>query len=122
MSPTLRWSWHSRCLLLTDESGGQREMLNRLKFVLPGALLILPLGLSASFAQEAQRATEATDAPPAQQTCCGSMTAPMARADEVLMPQPADLGDADNGTNHLSAVQGRILHMEGPMVLLDLQT
>jgi hypothetical protein len=89
----------------------------RLKVLLPGAVAIVALLPTGVFAQQVGPPITQT---PSTQAFCGTQL-PVIRTAEVLMPQPDAAGLADEGVTDFSAVQGQIVHMEGPMVLLQLE-
>jgi hypothetical protein len=89
----------------------------RLKVLVPalfGVVALLPSGV---FAQQPPPPVVQT---PSQQALCGSIDLPVVRTGEILMPQPDAVGRPDEGVIDFSAVRGEIVHMSGPMVLLQL--
>jgi hypothetical protein len=91
----------------------------RLKVLLPGLLGIVALLPTAAFAQQAP--------PPivqqqSQQVFCGDQSLEVMRGDQIMGAQPDEVGLADQNVIDISAVQGRIVYREGPMVLLQLDT
>jgi hypothetical protein len=73
------------------------------------ALLACSIAPTAVFAQSA----------PAQDSSCG-VQLPFATGDEVMLQQPADLGQNNEGVINYSAVRGAIVHLEGPLALVRL--
>jgi hypothetical protein len=60
---------------------------------------------------------------PSDQTSCG-VQIPLATGDELMLTQPEDIGQHDQTSSSInySAVRGSIVHMEGPLVLLQLES
>ncbi len=72
------------------------------------AVAILP---GAAFAQGVPQ--------PADQNSCG-LQMPVLGGDELAFTQPADTGQHDRGMVNYSAVRGSIVHMDGPLALVQL--
>ena len=51
---------------------------------------------------------------------CG-LEVPIAGGNEVILQQPADLGQHDEGMIDLSGVRGSIVHMDGPLALVRIE-
>lgn len=85
--------------------------------VVPAAFAALALLPSAGLAQQAPPIVQ----PPSEQASCGA-SLPLLTSDQMLLTQPADAGENDKGVINYTAVRGSIVHMEGPLVLLRLDT
>ena len=91
------------------------KFIRRRAGLLIGAALVAASALApvAAFAQ----------AQPSDQTSCG-VQIPIATGDEIMLTQPDDIGQHDQTSSSInySAVRGSIIHMEGPLVLLQLDS
>jgi hypothetical protein len=74
---------------------------------------IIALAPTAAFAQGAPPSQ------PAEQSFCG-VQVPIATAGELDLTQPADLGNNAQGIIDYSAVRGSIVHVSGPLMLVQL--
>ena len=81
------------------------------RFVVVGLFAAIGLLPGAAFAQTQ----------PAQSQACG-VQLPLETGDQVQMQQPSDLGMNDQGVVNYSGVRGSIVHMSGPLALVQLDT
>ena len=88
--------------------------IGRTRRLAPALVVALALLPSATFAQPAPPVVQ-----PAQYAFCG-VSLPFVTGNEVMLTQPADLGENDEGIINYSAVRGSIAHVDGPLVLLQL--
>ena len=81
---------------------------------IPMAMIVASVLPGAAFAQQ-------TQPDPAAMEACGTPGVPMMTEGELAVPQPDTLGRHDQGVIDLSAVRGSIVHMEGDLVLIQIE-
>lgn len=81
------------------------------RLVVVGLFAVVGLLPGAAFAQTQ----------PAQSQACG-VQLPFESGDQIQMQQPSDLGMNDQGVINYSGVRGSIVHMSGPLALVQLDT
>lgn len=81
------------------------------RLVVVGLFAVVGLLPGAAFAQTQ----------PAQSQACG-VQLPFESGDQIQLQQPSDLGMNDQGVINYSGVRGSIVHMSGPLALVQLDT